>query len=74
MAQEVVGSDWVDEPFEFEIGETVKLLWSGDFATVTGKMRCMHQDDQFLISYVDNRGMLVSHLVYGDVIDHQTAH
>lgn len=62
-----------NEPFEFDIGDTVQLLWSPSTGLVKGQFRAMNADDQFLVEYVDNNGMLVTQMIYGDCIDHTAA-
>lgn len=63
-------SDAVEE-WEFELGETVTLLWMLEgVGAVIGRSETTYQDDQFEVEYPDLNGKLTRTWVTGDAIDH----
>lgn len=65
-------ADAADE-WEFDLGETVVLLWAIDATgLVAGRAEFMNADAQYLVEHPDAVGRLTRVWVDGDAIDHQT--
>lgn len=61
------------DQWEFELDETVVLLWLIDATgMVIGRSEFSRKDDQYLVEYPDNAGRLARTWVSGDAIDHTT--
>lgn len=75
MAQEArkdSADDVAAEGWEFELGETVNLLWLPTAGAVIGRTEYCHQDAQYLVEFVNTNGELVKRWVYDIAIDHVT--
>lgn len=71
MTQEasICGSDGSDE-WEFNLGETVSLLWLPEVCgRVIGRSESIHEDQQYLVEYATLDGDLLRRWVYGVAID-----
>ncbi len=55
--------------WEFDLGDVVTLLWSGASGQVIGRTEYVHKDQQYLVEYVNDVGVLTQQWVYGSAID-----
>lgn len=62
----------IDAPlheFEFDLGETVRLLWRPTDGVIKGRTEFTNEDEKYFVELVDDLGHLVSIWVYGDALD-----
>lgn len=55
---------------EFDLLETVQLVWLPTTGLVVGRTEYVHRDNQYQVQYVNTSGDLRTSWVYGDCIDH----